>query len=344
MRPDDLFRDRSATRDIDDETYDERVEIEAPIEPVGEGSHVVGGVLAVLQRMKRSGQSCLQVAKNRIDPLELGQITGLEVAHNDWHVSAPGRRYPSEAAQPITGHDRAWLQVGDGPFLDRLCREAADQVELQMHGVSLSVDRNGCHERDLVLGATARFAAGALATEVGVIDLDQAAQPMGAFLSGHRAVDLLVQQPRGRVAHAQLTLERQRRQPRLGLADEVAGEEPCRQWQLRVLHQAARRQRGLVPATVALEELARTVTDDIVVGYATTRTTKAIWPAGLLDRFGALRLGAEAAQELSDRHAVLELDLVEGHGLRSAVSGPQLTAENALVGRWLRLVSNQVSG
>ena len=146
-------------------------------------------------------------------------------------------------------------------------------------GCPLFVDRNGCHERDLVLGATSEFATGALATEVGIIDLDQAAQPMGAFLSGHRPVDLLVQQPGGRVAHAQLTLERQRRQPRLGLADEIAGEEPGLQWQLRVLHQAARRQRRLVPATVALEELASTMTEDIVVGYATTRAPKAIWPA-----------------------------------------------------------------
>ena len=126
------------------------------------------------------------------------------------------------------------------------------------------------------------------------------------------------------------------------MADQVAGEEPGRQWQLRVLHQAARRQRGLVPATVALEELARTVTDDIVVGYATTRTTKAIWPAGLPDRFSALRRSAETTQELSDRYPVLELGLVEGHGLRSAVRGCQLTAENVLVARWLRRVSNQV--
>ena len=104
---DDPFRDRSATRDVDDETGDERVETEAPVEPVGESGHVVAGVLAVLQRMKHTSQSCLQVAKHRVDPIGLGQITELEIAHDDWQVNASTLGHHPEAAKSITGHHLA---------------------------------------------------------------------------------------------------------------------------------------------------------------------------------------------------------------------------------------------
>jgi len=77
-------------------------------------------------------------------------------------------------------------------------------------------------------------------------------------------------------------LEYQCRQAGLGLADEASGQEPSCQWQLGVLHQAARRQRGLVSAALTLEELARTVTNDKVLSIAVpwdTETRSASEPA-----------------------------------------------------------------
>lgn len=55
MRSDDRFLGRLAARDVDDEACDEAAQIEAAVEPVGEGGEVVRGVLAVLQRVVRLG-------------------------------------------------------------------------------------------------------------------------------------------------------------------------------------------------------------------------------------------------------------------------------------------------
>jgi hypothetical protein len=178
----------------------------------------------------------------------------------------------------------------------------------------LGVERDGGHERHLVLGAAPGLATSALAREVGVIQLHRAAQAMGAVLLAHGAVDSLMQQPRGGVAHPQLPFERKRRQPGLGLTDEVDRQEPGRQRQFGLLHQAAGRQRGLVPAPVALEQFARPVTDDIVLTDRAPRATEAIRPARLLDRLGTLRFSAEPAKEFRDGHAGLELDVLVGHG------------------------------
>ena len=46
---------------------------------------------------------------------------------------------------------------------------------------------------------------------------------------GHGAHDLVMHQPGRRVAHAEVALERQGRQPGLGLADQVDRQEPGRQ-------------------------------------------------------------------------------------------------------------------
>jgi hypothetical protein len=49
----------------------------------------------------------------------------------------------------------------------------------------------------------------------------------------------------------------------------------------------------------------------------------------LLDRLGALSLSAEALKEMWNGHAVLELDLVEGHGGHCSVRELQLTGSIA---------------
>ena len=51
------------------------------------------------------------------------------------------------------------------------------------------------YEWHLVLGAPTGLAAGALATEVGIVKLDRTAESISAVLLGHGAVDILVQQP-----------------------------------------------------------------------------------------------------------------------------------------------------
>lgn len=263
------------------------------------------------------------------DPLELGQIARLEGADNRGNVNASGAAHGGKAAESIAADQCSRSQIGLGPIADCPRREATDEVQFQVHRTPLLVERDSGHERHLVLRAPARLAARALPTEVGVVELDGAAEAMGTVLLGHGPVDLLVHQPGRGVAHAELTLECQGRQPGLGLADQVDGEKPDRQWQLGVLHEAACGQRRLVAAAVALEQLARAVADDVVVKVIAARTPEAVRPTRLLDCLGALRLSAEAVQELGNRHAVLELNLVQGHGARSVVRQAQAMASPA---------------
>jgi hypothetical protein len=135
------------------------------------------------------------------------------------------------------------------------------------------------------------------------------------------AIDLLVQQPGGRVAHAQITLQGQRRDPRLGLADEMDGQEPGGQRQLGMLHHRAGRRRSLMPAADALEQLAGALADEVVPRVVTARAVEALGLTRALHLLCALRFGAEVAQEFGDRHSGLELDLVAGH------RGSQLSRE-----------------
>jgi hypothetical protein len=152
-----------------------------------------------------------------------------------------------------------------------------------------------------------------LATEVSVIELNEARQLVLALAPSHGVTDLVLQGPGGGVAHAELTLERQRGQAGLGLADQVDGQEPGAQRQLGVLEQAAGGQRRLVSAGLALEELAGAVAHDPVAGRVAAGATKAAGPARRLERLLALRFGVETGHELRQRYALLELDAVERH-------------------------------
>ncbi len=80
---------------------------------------------------------------------------------------------------------------------------------------------------------------------------------------------------------------------------------------------------------VALKELASPVADTIVIAAGAARAAKSLRPARGLDRFGALRLGAKAAKEFRNRHAVLELNLVEGHDAHPTVRRLQISESQA---------------
>jgi hypothetical protein len=68
----------------------------------------------------------------------------------------------------------------------------------------------------------------------------------------HHAAYLLLQQPSGPVGDAELPHQRKRRQPSLGLTEEVEREEPCAQRQLGAVKHNPGGERRLVPAGGAL--------------------------------------------------------------------------------------------
>ncbi len=311
--PDHFFRHRLGTRRVNDEVGDQVAQVESVVEPVSECAKVGLGVLAVLQRLEGARHHGLEVAQHGVDPLELGQVPGLECAHHPGHVDAPGFGDCSEAPQAVAGDDGLGQQAGLGPLGNSIRREATDHVELEPDGLSDVVHRDGRHEGDLVFRTSPGLAPRAFPTEVGVIELHRTAEQASSFLARHGAVDLVVQQPGGGIAHAQVSLESQGRDAGLGLTDEVDGQKPGRQRQLGVLHQGASGQRGLKAAAAALVELAGALRHKIVLRAGAVRAAKPLRPTRALERLGALRFGAEMAQKLRDRHTVLKLDLVAGH-------------------------------
>jgi hypothetical protein len=100
---------------------------------------------------------------------------------------------------------------------------------------------------------------------------------------------------------------------RLGLADEMDGLEPGGQRQLGMFHHRAGRHRRLVPAADALKQLAGTLADEVVPHVVAARATEFHGPTRPLQSVGALLFSTEVPQELGDRHAGPELDLVTGH-------------------------------
>ena len=236
------FLDRLRAHYVHDEACKEATQIETSIESIGTSNQAVLAVRAVLERVERACQGCLQIAQHGVDPLELRQVAQLEVAYYRGQVNATRIGHCGETPQAVAGHAGTGHQAGLGPFGDGLGHEAADQIELDVQRMAVAVHRDGSHKRHLVLGVSPGLAIRALTAEVSIVQLHGAIQAVGVVLLGHGAVDSLMQQPCRGVADAQLALERQRRQPGLGLADEVDAQEPDRQRQFGVLHQTADRQ------------------------------------------------------------------------------------------------------
>ena len=158
---------------------------------------------------------------------------------------------------------------------------------------------------------------------MGVIALNPARQRRLAVALGHGPHQLVVDQPGRAIAGAELAHECKGRQPRLGLADQEDRQKPGAQRQLRAVEQAARRQRGLVPAAAALEQLARPVANDVVRFARAARAAKAVGPTQRDQRRRALFFRAIALEEIRQGHAALELDSVHGHGWLSKVDASQ---------------------
>ena len=97
-------------------------------ELLGNGSAV--GVLGISEGLVGAREHGLDVSQDRIDPLELRQITRLALAHDFDRVNAPGIADRCEARQAVAEYVGADHQVGSGPRGYRLAGEAWHRREL----------------------------------------------------------------------------------------------------------------------------------------------------------------------------------------------------------------------
>jgi len=293
------------------------------IEPIGESAQVHRGVFAKFKRVMRARQTGLQVAQDGIDPLELWQLPGFELPDHERRMRAAGLSDPGKARQAIGADEGAWRQMGLSSLCDSLARKCRQWAQLEMGRAALFVECDCRNEGDLVRRSAPRLGAIHFTAQVGVIELDMAAEPLSGGTVGHRPHDLVMHQPSGGVAHADLALQGQRRESGLGLTDQVNGQEPGGQGPLGAGKQSAGRERALVAASVALVQPPAVALNKAMRGGCTGWADESVGPAYARQRVLAARLVAEVAQEVRQRHAGLELDGVAGHGCQSAKRGHQ---------------------
>lgn len=132
---------------------------------------------------------------------------------------------------------------------------------------------------------------------------------------GHRLHQFVVDRPGSGVAHPQVAHERERRQPGLGLTDEVDREKPHCQEQFGALHHGAGDQRALMPSGSALKQRVGTPPHPAVGDPIAARTTKPVRLARLLQCRSALGIVTVAFEKLGHRQPGLKLDSVHRHEL-----------------------------
>jgi hypothetical protein len=120
-----------------------------------------------------------------------------------------------------------------------------------------------------------------------------------------------------------MALQLQRRDVVLRLGEQVQGEKPARERQLRGLEDGAGGERHLMPAAAALGVLAPLALEAAVQVAPALRTYESARPACLVKRRPALFLGAVLRHELRHRKPGLKLDTVHRHRRSPRLRAPR---------------------
>src|SRR5215213_2282038 len=279
------------------EALDDAVELEAPVEPVGEAGEVLLGVLGA-DVVVGAGDRRLDVAEGGVDPPERRPVRGLLAgAGRHRAVRTAGLLHRGPAGEAVANDGAAGGEVALRQLLDLLLAEALDHREPQPLGLPVGRGLDRGHDRRLPGGAPTALAARAFAAEVGVVDLDPSRELRLAGLArGHRPHQLVPHQPGRLPLDPEPPRELDRADPVLALGHVVDRREPGRERQLGVLEHRAGGQPHLLLAAVALEQLAGPELAE--ARTAAGRAGQALAPAQLEQRLAAGLLGPEALPEL----------------------------------------------
>lgn len=188
----------------------------------------------------------------------------------------------------------------------------------------------GDQKRALVFRAPAGFAAGPLAAQVGVVDLDDPLQLSTRLTGGHGLHELVFDAPGAAVAHAQVPAQLQGGDGILALADQVQGQKPRGQRQLAAGKHGTGPQTGLGTAGTALPVGLTETPEPVGIRAPAARTDEASGPAGVCEGLLAGRFGTVDVQELRQTQPRLTLNAIHGHGRGLAGTGPPPYASTVL--------------
>src|SRR6478672_593763 len=248
--------------------------------------------------MVGAGERRLDVAERGVDPSErhpLGCVRPRARYHREVVAAGFGDRRP--AGQAVADHVAAGDEVALGQPFDLLFAEALDHGESQPPGLALGRRLHRGDERRLAGRTPATLATGALPAEISVVHLDPPHELGLLRLAGrHRRHQLVLDQPRGRLAGAEPARELDRAHPALALAQMVDRQEPGGQRQFGPVEHRPGGQPDLALAAVALVD--RAALELGIAPVPAARAGPALAPAELEQRRPALRLGPESLPEL----------------------------------------------
>ena len=163
----------------------------------------------------------------------------------------PAVRTAAKQANP-SEHTASELHLA--PAGDLLRAEAFDAVQAHLLRMSRLIDLHRRHEWRLAACAAPALVTAPPPAPVGVVELHQAAELARGLAFQHRLHELVLQEPSAILGDPELARERERGNAVLGLGDQVHGQEPHRQWQLRAREHRPCRHRALPRAGVPLEQ------------------------------------------------------------------------------------------
>lgn len=291
----------------------QRFEIESAVESVGKGAKVLLSVFSKTKAVVTATQTGFEVSQHGGIALQLRHILGLMLGHDGAFMGATCLRHSAEASQAIRVDGATGGKIFTGPLRYGFELEARHRVELDAQRVVFIAERDSRYKGNLVFRVAPNLAATALATQISIINLDFATERVTGFTLGHGLYQFVVYQPGRWVAHFQLTFERESRQARLGLGDEVNRQKPCCQRQFGKMKNGTCDQRRFMPTGIARKDLVATGTQDAVFCTNAVRTAKTIGSSSIHQRNRVKRFGAKKLEELLYRLAGLKLNTIHRH-------------------------------
>ena len=268
--------------------------------------------MPVADRMIGAMDRVFHIPDHCIDPSERLQAnTGGTSACNNSVVFTAGILYAIKTVQTIRDDTTGRLKVLLRPVSDFGFLKALHFGKTHGDGMAVLVGRHGGYKRCFPRCSTTAFSTSALSTPVSVIQLDDTRQRLAVITLFHYLHQLVFHTPSSFVRNTQLAFHFQRRDPALGLSQDVHPQQPYRQRQLGILKDRTTDERSLMMAPMALIDFPRR--DHTVTPVATFRAHEPFGPAPPEHGIVTLLLGAVLFQEFRNAKPLLELNLILCH-------------------------------
>lgn len=186
------------------ETLMHNAQVETPVETIAERRKVASGIFLEIERMIATRKTGLEIAENRVDPLDLRNILRLASSHHGRLMATAGLGDGAKTRQPVRENGTSRGQMVLRPSRNRLEGKARHRRQLGMPRPPLFTQRELGNQGELVLRTPSDLAATALATKVSLIHLDFSFKHIAFLTDGHHLQQLVVNQPSVGITHNQL--------------------------------------------------------------------------------------------------------------------------------------------